>query len=49
MWFLSDLLFVVVGIAGAAFLIKLFVSLRMAGKVPDWRELDGKGVGNQEH
>ena len=41
MWILSHLPLLVVGIAVAAFLIKLFVSLRVAGKVSDWRERDG--------
>lgn len=45
MWFLSDLPLLVVGIVVAAFLIKLFVSLRVAGKVPDWQELDDKESG----
>jgi hypothetical protein len=35
MRFLSDLPFLVVGIAVAAFLIKLFVSLRVASKGPE--------------
>jgi hypothetical protein len=38
MSFLSDLLFLVVGIAVATFLIKLFVSLRVASKGPVWQE-----------
>ncbi|HUC53593.1 MAG TPA: hypothetical protein VMR90_06085 [Candidatus Cybelea sp.] len=42
MRFLSDLSLFVVGIAVVAFLVKLFVSLRVAGKVPDWQELDGQ-------
>jgi hypothetical protein len=45
MWFLSHLPLLVVGIAVVAFLIKLFVSLRVAGKVPDWQELDGNESG----
>jgi hypothetical protein len=50
MWLLSHLPLLVVGIAVVAFLIKLFVSLRVAGKVPDWQELDGKesGISNTE-
>jgi len=38
MRFLSDLPLLVVGIAIAAFLIKLFVSLRVASKAPVWQE-----------
>jgi hypothetical protein len=38
MGFLSDLPLLVVGIAVAAFLIKLFVSLRVVGKAPVWQE-----------
>ncbi len=38
--FLADLFFLVVGIAVAAFLIKLFVSLRVASKGPVSHELD---------
>jgi hypothetical protein len=39
MRFLSDLPFIVVGIVIAVFLIKLVVSLRVAGKAPVWQEL----------
>jgi hypothetical protein len=45
MWFLLRLPLLVVGIAVVAFLIKLFVSLRVAGKVPAWQELDGNESG----
>lgn len=38
MQFLSDLPFLVVGIAVAVFLIKLLVSLRVASKGPVWQE-----------
>jgi hypothetical protein len=38
MRFLSDLPLLVVGIAVAAFLIKLFVSLRAASRGPVWQE-----------
>jgi hypothetical protein len=50
MWFFSHLPLLVAGIAVVAFLIKLFVSLRVAGKVLDWQELDGKesGISNTE-
>jgi hypothetical protein len=50
MWFLSHLPLLVVGIAVVALLIKLFVSLRVAGKVPDWQELDGNesGISNTD-
>jgi hypothetical protein len=50
MWFLSHLPLLVAGFAVLAFLIKLFVSLRVAGKVPDWQELDAKesGISNTE-
>ena len=45
MSFLSDLPFVVIGIAVAVFLIKLFVSLRVANKAPVWQELGDKEPG----
>jgi hypothetical protein len=50
MWFLSHLPLLVVGITVVAFLIKLFVSLRVAGKLPDWQELDGQesGISNTD-
>jgi hypothetical protein len=50
MRFLSDLPLLVVGFAVVAFLIKLFVSLRVAGRVPDLQELDDKesGVSNTD-
>lgn len=38
MWFLSDLPFWIVGIAVVVFLIKLFVSLRVAHKAPVWED-----------
>jgi hypothetical protein len=45
MSFLLDLPFVVVGVAVAVFLIKLFVSLRVASKAPVWQELGDKEPG----
>ena len=50
MWFLSHLPLLVVGIAVLAFLIKLYASLRVAGRVPDWQELDAKesGISNTD-
>jgi hypothetical protein len=50
MWFLSHLPLLIVGIAVVAFLIKLYVSLRVARKLPDWQERDGKesGISNTD-
>jgi hypothetical protein len=45
MRFLPYLPFLVVGIAVAAFLIKLFVSLRVVGKRPTWQEPGDEGAG----
>jgi hypothetical protein len=45
MRFLSDLPFLVAGIAVAAFLIKLFVSLRVVNKGPVWQEFGDEGPG----
>jgi hypothetical protein len=39
MWFTSYLPFLIVGIAVVAFLIKLFVSLSVVSKAPDWQTL----------
>jgi hypothetical protein len=46
MWFFADLLLLLVGIAVAGFLIKLFVSLRVASKAPVWQELGDKEPGD---
>ena len=48
MWFLPYLPFLVVGIAAAAFLIKLVVSLRVVSKRPSWQEPGDEEPGDDE-